>query len=155
MQQRATVLEADGKIAVIKVSRASMCEGCHKMSGDGGCGGHCEITGLVAGNGKTMTARAQNSIGAAVGDRVEVESDSGRVIGYAALVFILPIIVCGLFYWLGSLIFDSTLGSVLVSVVGFVLTFALIAVFDKIKRNMLPDIKITKILEKASDGQRN
>ena len=155
MQQRATVLETDGKIAVIKVSRASMCEGCHKFGGDGGCGGHCEITGLVAGNGKTMTARAQNNIGAVAGDRVEVESDSARVIGYAALVFILPIIVGGLFCYFGSLIFDATLGAVLSSAFGFALSFFGIAVFDKTKRNKLPDIKITKILTSNSDGQLN
>ncbi|MBE6626091.1 MAG: hypothetical protein E7628_02765 [Ruminococcaceae bacterium] len=155
MQQRATVLETDGKIAVIKVSRASMCEGCHKLGGDGGCGGHCEITGLVAGNGKTMTARAQNNIGAVAGDKVEVESDSGRVIGYAALVFILPIVVCGLFYWLGSMVFDSTLGAVLSAAAGFALSFFGIAVFDKMKRNKLPDIKITRIIGQNEDGQLN
>ncbi len=147
MQQRAVVLETDGKIAVIEVSRASMCEGCHKLSGDGGCGGHCEITGLVAGNGKTMTARAQNNIGAAAGDRVEVESDSGRVMWYAALVFILPIIVCGLFYYFGDMIFDTTLGAVISAAVGFVLSFVGIAVFDRAKKDKLPDIKITKIIE--------
>jgi positive regulator of sigma E activity len=155
MQQRATVLETDGKIALIKVSRASMCEGCHKFGTDGGCGGHCEITGLVAGNGKTMTARAQNNVGAATGDRVEVESDSVRVIGYAALVFILPIIVGGLFYWIGNMIFSHSLGAVLSSALGFALSFFGIAVFDKMKRNKLPDIKITKILTESSDGQLN
>ena len=155
MQQRATVLETDGKIALIKVSRASMCEGCHKFGSDGGCGGHCEITGLVAGNGKTMTARAQNNIGAAAGDRVEIESDSVRVIGYAALVFILPIIVGGLFYWIGNMIFSHALGAVLSSALGFALSFFGIAVFDKMKRNKLPDIKITKILTESSDGQLN
>lgn len=147
MQQRAVVLETDGKIAVIEVSRASMCEGCHKLSGDGGCGGHCEITGLVAGNGKTMTARAKNSIGAKVGERVEVESDSGRVLWYAALVFILPIIVCGLFYYAGGAIFESTLGAVISAAVGFALTFAAIAAFDRMKRNKMPEIRITRVIE--------
>jgi len=152
MQQRAVVVETDGKVAVIEVSRTSMCEGCHKLSGDGGCGGHCEITGLVAGNGKTMTARAQNSIGAVVGDKVEVESDSGRVIWYAALVFILPIIVCGLFYYIGNVLFSAMLPAVLSAVVGFALSFYCIAVFDKKKKNKLPDIKITKIIEHCGGG---
>lgn len=147
MQQRAVVLETDGKTAVIEVSRASMCEGCHKLSSDGGCGGHCEITGLVAGNGKTMTARAQNCVGAEVGDKVEVESDSGRVIWYAALVFILPIIVCGLFYWVGGVLFDSMPISVLFAAVGFAISFFCIALFDKMKKRKLPDIKITGIIE--------
>ena len=53
MRQRAVVLETDGKTAKIAVSRATMCEGCHK---NGGCGsGHCEITGLLENSGKFET----------------------------------------------------------------------------------------------------
>lgn len=149
MIERAVVVETEGKIAIIEVSRSSMCEGCHKMSGDGGCAGHCEISGLVAGNGKTLRTRALNTVGAAVGDKVQVETDSGRVIGYAALVFILPIVVCALFYYLGNLLFQGMTGAVLSAVLGFALSFVGIAIFDRIKRKKLPDIRIADIIERG------
>ena len=138
MRQKAVVLETNGKIAVIEVSRASMCEGCQNH---GGCGGHCELTGLVAASGK-MKAKAVNGIGAVVGDTVEVETGSGTVLGYAALVFLLPIVVCGLFYFLSGLVFASQTASVIGAAAGFVLTFAGIAVFDRVKRKSTPDIRI-------------
>ncbi|MBE6617287.1 MAG: hypothetical protein E7627_05035 [Ruminococcaceae bacterium] len=147
MLERAVVVETDGKIAIIEVKRSSMCEGCHKLNGDGDCAGHCEISGLIAGNGKTVRTKAVNQIGAVVGDKVRIETDSKRVIGYAALVFMLPIIICALFYYVGNIIFSTMTGAVLSAVAGFFLTFLGIAIYDRSKRKKLPEIVITDIIE--------
>ena len=96
MRQRAVVVEVNGEYATVETSRRTMCDGCAK---GGGCGGHCEITGLVASRGK-MRAEVENKLGAKVGDTVEIESESGVILSYAALVFILPIAVCALFYYI-------------------------------------------------------
>ena len=140
MRQRARVLEVKGKTATVSVSRASMCEGCVKS---GGCGGHCDLTGLVAMD-RSMKAEAQNPIGAKPGELVEVETDSRRVIGYAALVFLLPVIVCGLCYMAGSRLFGGEKAGVIAAAVGFVLTFALIALIDRTLRRRTPDIRIVE-----------
>ena len=142
MRQRAVVLETSGKIATIEVSRSSMCEGCQNGSG---CGGHCELTGLVATSGK-MKARAVNTLGAQVGEVVEVETGSGKVLGYAALVFLLPIAVCAFFYGLCGRIFGSDPAAFLGAAAGFVLTFVGISIFDRIKRKRTPDIRIVNRL---------
>ena len=71
MRQRAVVVEVNGEYATVETSRRTMCDGCAK---GGGCGGHCEITGLVASRGK-MRAEVENKLGAKVGDTVEIESD--------------------------------------------------------------------------------
>ena len=89
MRQRAVVVEVHGEYATVETSRRTMCDGCAK---GGGCGGHCEITGLVASRGK-MRAEVENKLGAKVGDTVEIESESGVILSYAALVFILPIVL--------------------------------------------------------------
>lgn len=151
MLERAVVVETDGKIATIEVKRSSMCEGCHKLSGNGDCAGHCEISGLVAGNGKTVITKAVNLAGAAVGDKVRIETDSKKVIGYAALVFILPIIVCAVFYWVGDIIFTEAYGAFLSAAVGFILTFLGIAVYDRSKRAKLPEIVITGIINRVDN----
>ncbi|MGN1408703.1 MAG: SoxR reducing system RseC family protein [Eubacteriales bacterium] len=144
MLQRAVVVEINGKDAVIETSRRSMCEGCRKH---GGCGGHCEISGIVASNGK-MRAEADNSIGAKVGDTVEVETESGAVLGYAALVFIFPIFVCAAFYALFERIFSSETFGYIGAAAGFVLTFLGIMLFDKYKKKKEKDIKIVRIIDK-------
>ena len=142
MRQRATVCETKGKEAVIIVARATMCEGCEKH----GCEGHCELTGLLS-TGSKFKTRALNKIGAEVGNIVEVETSSSRVLGYAALVFILPIIVAGVFYYIASTFFDAEGPALLCALGGFVITFALIAVIDRIKRKKAPDIEIVSIVK--------
>ncbi len=141
MRQRATVLKTEGNMALIRVSRATMCEGCEK---NGGCS-HCHITGLVAGD-NHMEARACNKIGASVGDTVEVESTGSTVLGYAALVFLLPILVCALFYFVSSALFQSALVGALAALGGFVLTFVLIALVDRRAAKKTPAIVIVKVL---------
>ena len=147
MRQRAVVLEVSGKEAVIEVSRATMCDGCEKH---GGCEGHCEITGLLSTGGK-MKTRALNKIGASVGDTVEVETESKKILGYAALVFILPIIMCGVFYFAADALFEAEYAPAIGAAVGFVLTFAGIAVVDRIKGKKEPDIVIVDIVPTEKD----
>lgn len=142
MRQRAVVIETEGSEAVIEVSRATMCDGCEKH---GGCEGHCELTGLLSTGGK-MKTKAYNGIGAKAGDTVEVETESGRVLGYAALVFILPIIVAGVFWYLGGRIFETTAASALGALAGFAVTFAGIMVYDRIRGKKTPDIKIVSLV---------
>ena len=79
MRQRAVVVEVNGEYATVETSRRTMCDGCAK---GGGCGGHCEITGLVASRGK-MRAEVENKLGAKVGDTVEIESESGVILSYS------------------------------------------------------------------------
>lgn len=149
MRQRAIIVDTDGKTAKIAVSRTSMCSGCEKS---GGCGGHCEITGLIDMGDRKMMASALNPIGAVAGDMVEVETESRTVLGYAALVFLLPIAVCAFGWWLGNRIWNTQTAGIIAAAAGFVLTFFGIAVFDRVKQKRTPDIVIVKKLENPSDG---
>lgn len=148
MRQRAVVVECKGDIAVIETSRRSMCEGCEKS---GGCGGHCSFSGIMASGGK-MRAEADNTIGAKVGESVEVETGGCVILGYAALVFILPIIVCAVFYLIFNALINSAFGYI-GALAGFVLTFVGIILFDKSRKNKKRDIKIVRrlIINKADD----
>jgi sigma-E factor negative regulatory protein RseC len=139
MRQRAVVLETEGKTATVAVSRSSMCAGCEKSAG---CGGHCEIHGLIDLGDHKMTARAKNPIGAVPGDTVEIETKSGTVLSYAALVFILPLAVASLFFWLGSLLFTAEAAPYAAAAAGFALTFVFVALFDRSRRKKGPDITI-------------
>lgn len=149
MRQKAVVIETEGKIAEIEVSRASMCDGCQK---NGGCEHHCELSGLIAGSGKQMKTTAQNRIGAKAGDTVEVETESTKVLGYAALVFLMPIFVCAVFYFLAEAVFVSETAGVIAAAAGFVLAFLGISFFDRRKKKSLPDIVIVDIVRRPDDA---
>ena len=149
MRQRAVVIRTEGKIAEIEVSRTSMCDGCQK---NGGCEHHCELTGLIAGSGKNMKTTAQNRIGARAGDTVEVETESTKVLGYAALVFLMPIVLCTVFYFLAEAVFASETAGLIAAAAGFVFAFLGISVFDRFKKKSLPDIVIADIVERPENS---
>lgn len=92
MEQTAILRERlpDGSARVM-VLRESACSGdCHKCSG---CGAAREA----------VTVRAQNPIGASPGDRVVVRSESGPVLKAAAVLYVLPLVLFFLGYYLGTL----------------------------------------------------
>ena len=86
MTQTATVRKLIGDKAEIEVQRMSACA--HNCAE---CGGGCsELTRTGP-----VVALAQNPLGARTGDRVLVKSSSKQVLGFAAVVYLLPI---GLFF---------------------------------------------------------
>ena len=98
-----------------------------------------------------MRAEVENKLGAKVGDTVEIESESGVILSYAALVFILPIAVCALFYYITYSIFGTESAGVIGAAAGFVLCFAGIAVFDRTRKNKKKDNKIVEIKKNADE----
>lgn len=79
----------DGTAEVFHV-RESACSGdCHKCAG---CGAARE----------TLVLTARNPIGAQPGDRVVLQSDSGPVLKVAAVLYVSPLILFFLGYFLGS-----------------------------------------------------
>ena len=87
MKTKAIVTAVDGRFATVETTRTSACEGCHKASeGEG-----CSVCSLMGGEQK-LSSKAYNPVGAKVGDTVMVESSSARMLWYAALVFLVPIL---------------------------------------------------------------
>ncbi|MBQ8341428.1 MAG: SoxR reducing system RseC family protein [Clostridia bacterium] len=89
MKTLATVVELEQEnIATVSVARHAACDGCHKNADGTGC----SVCTLLGGN-REARAKALNTAGAAVGDTVEVESRTGRMLAYAALLFLLPVLL--------------------------------------------------------------
>ena len=146
MQRKAEVISMEGKYAIIKSERSSMCDGCHKNT----CGGTC-AAGLIMGNDRSMTAKARNDANASAGDTVEIETSDGKVLLYALSVFILPIFVCAVVYGISVHFFESEKIPMILAAIGFVLAFLIVGVFEKIHNKSEPDIVITKVLKTADD----
>ena len=113
---RVRQVNPDGTATVIHV-RESACSGdCHKCSG---CGAAKE----------TVLFTADNPIGAAPGDFVKVASSTAPVLKAAAVLYLLPLILFFLGYWLGTL--PGTFGT-LGGVLGFMLGVLLVIVYDRL-----------------------
>ncbi len=147
MKQIAVVVKKNGERAVVETSRKTACDNCERKSCDGGC----EITGLIGSN-KKMTAAAIDDIGAEVGDTVEIESKSSTVIGYAAVVFIFPIVAAMIFYGLGMLISQSLTVHFVSSLIGFIASFAVIYFTLEKHAKKNPSIHIVGIIHKNSEN---
>ena len=117
MEQMVRVKETfpDGTATVLLV-RESACSGdCHKCSG---CGAAKE----------TMIFTAVNAIGASRGDLVKVESATGPVMKAATVLYVVPLVLFFLGYYLGDKL--GGMGT-LVSCLGFVLGIVLVVVYDR------------------------
>ena len=117
MEQLVRVKETypDGTAMVIHV-RESACSGdCHKCSG---CGAAKEA----------VLFTAENRIGAKQGDLVKVESDTGTVLKAAVVLYVLPLVLFFLGYYIGDVLW--TLGA-LAGGVGFVLGVGIIVLYDR------------------------
>lgn len=145
MTQKATVLELNGETALVSVQRSSMCDGCSKQN----CSGASCAAGTLLGMNKTTTVLACNEIGAKKGDIVEVESESRTVLGYAALIFLFPILLCAVAYSVGRALDAGEVASMLWAGGGFILAFLLILLFDKLLSvRKKTDVRIIKILNR-------
>ncbi len=112
---RVRTLHADGSATVVHM-RESACSGdCHKCSG---CGAAKE----------TLMFRAENPIGADVGDLVVVRSDSAPVLRAAAVLYLLPLVLFFLGYLLGQMLWNA--GAV-TACAAFALSIALVVVYDR------------------------
>ena len=106
MTQTATVEQVLGGGRVrIAVARQSACG--HDCENCAGCGAQAG----------TVRAVAEDPLGVCVGDRVEVASDNRRIIGIAALVYLLPFAAFFVGYALGSLTGNPLLHALITVVV--------------------------------------
>ena len=94
MTQTATVIEVVGNNARVQVKRVSACaHNCEE------CGGGCSEMMKSA----PVSVLAKNPLGAKPGDRVIVASDTGSILGAAALVYLLPIVL----FFIGYFVFQA------------------------------------------------
>lgn len=117
MEQLVRVKEVygDGTALVVHI-RESACSGdCHKCSG---CGAAKEA----------VIFSASNPIGAGRGDLVKVESATGPVLKAAVVLYVIPLVLFFLGYYLGTL--PGSFGP-LGGCLGFILGVLLVVVYDR------------------------
>ena len=132
MKQTGTVTVINGEYAEVEVMQTSACAGCSKQEG---CV-HCK---------KKISCTAYNPIGAREGDLVVLESRSSLILLYALLVFILPLVLCGLSYYLSGLLDFSKLLRFSISACIFILIYVIIYFIADRRENTKKAVRITEI----------
>lgn len=146
MQTKATVTEVHASYAIVTTERTSACDGCHKAE-EGGC----SVCSLM-GSDRKMSARAINDVGACVGDTVLIESNTARMLWYAALIFVLPL-VAGILVWaIVSVFTDSAALLALGGFGGFFLSFFAVFLYSRSMKEKRCEIRITEILHPNSQS---
>lgn len=141
MKTKAIVISTDGGFATVESERVSACEGCHKATDGKGCS-VCSLMGSQ----RKFSARAVNRVGARVGDTVSVETQTKCVIGYACLVFLLPLALALIGYGVASFVTDSAAWRAAGAVLGLVCTFIGLFFYSRALQKKKCDIEITEIL---------
>ena len=146
MRQKGTVTDVfeDTGVARVRVLRSAMCDGCENRADGKSC-----ACSLMVSKAKEMTVDAVNPLFASPSDEVEIETESGTVLSYAAVVFLLPILGAALFYFLGERLFPASDFSWAFALVGFVLSFLPAVFVDRVNRKRTPRIRIVSLLNRA------
>ncbi len=140
MKTQATVTRIEGRFAIVESERTSACEGCHK-----GADGGCSVCSLM-GSDRKISTKAKNTVGAAVGDRVMIESDSGRLLWYAALVFLFPILSALLCWGISALCDASEIWQFAAGAAGFIGAFAGVFCYSGYLKKNRCDVEIVEII---------
>ena len=118
MTQIATIeRDLGGGYAEISVPRKSACgHDCEECAG-------CGMTGAA------IKARARNDIGAQPGDKVVVESSTKKIFGVVALVYVLPVVLFLLGYFLSEGVAEGARYAI--AIAAFAVSFIPCVLYDR------------------------
>lgn len=143
MESIGRVVKRNGGTATVEVRRTSACEGCHKNA-EGGCA----VCGLLGGEKSRMAkAEVRNPIGAEVGDLVRIESPTEKTLLWAAVVFLLPLVLTAAGFAIACAVTESIAWRAVGAAAGFVLCFAGLRILSGILGKREPEATVTEIIE--------
>ena len=111
--------------------------------------GSCEVCHYAS----KIRVEARNAIGAAVGDRVEVETATSRVLGAAVLVYVVPFVLFFIGYAIAALALKlEEVPAMLVSFAFFAVGFVVVVLVGRRHRKNPITYEITNIIGCGADG---
>ena len=111
--------------------------------------GSCEVCHFAS----KIRVEARNAIGASVGDRVEIETATSRVLGAAVLVYVVPFVLFFIGYAIAALLLDmAELQAMLMSFAFFAVGFVVVAIVGKRHKKNPITYEITNIIGCGADG---
>lgn len=126
MKERARVIENKNGQSLVKIIKTSACS-------------HCDEKCMLADDShevEEMEVLVNDPIGAEVGNMVELEMGAKPILFSAFVVYLLPLVAIIAGYFAGSHLFNSFISNseiagILGSVLGFIISFGMLKIFDK------------------------
>lgn len=139
MTQKGTVTDKDDHYVYVSVRQTTACDGCHKKDGCSSCASF-------------LCVKAHNDCGADVGDEVEIEASSGRILLYAFLVFVFPFAPAVAAYFLVASVTDGLFLPVAAAVAALALFFLVLRVTLDRNAGKRCDQRASRILVKRAEN---
>ncbi len=134
MKQTGVVVEIIGNNAKVECDRQSACDMCENASV---CGEKC----------KKVYATAQNTVNAQIGDFVEIETESKQVLKNAFIVFLIPVLLSFVAYFVAERFFGGTIAT-LATLVVLIASLILLSFLLNIREKNKNVSKIVRIISK-------
>jgi len=135
MTNKAYVKEIINNKAVLSIKRECAC------GGKNACSAKCFTL-----QDDIIEVKIDNGINAKPGDFVEVEGKTSAILTYAIAVFILPVFIGLLLYFIARIFTENIVLTYIISGAGFIFAFAFLCFFLNNIVKGRNDLKITKIL---------
>lgn len=136
MREIGVVESTNETTAVVSVKRSSSCgESCAT------CSAHCNLKG--------NKIIAKNKVGATAGDLVTIEMSTATVLKSAFMVYILPLLMLFLGYFLTEHKTGDETKSLVCAFVAFIVTFIFLLIWDRKNKNKFTTT-IIEIIEKRN-----
>ncbi len=127
-------VERNGK-ALVEVLRGTAC-------GDG-------CSACNACNKTPISVKAENEVGAITGDRVQIETQTSMIMSAAFVVYVVPMIMLFLGYWVGDMLGFSEGMSILTGFCGFGVALIVAVVFGRYRTKNPIRYTITRVVEQG------
>ena len=147
MKTTATVIKTEDGKAYVKAFRSSACEGCKGCDNSGKC--HTEM--LLSEAPKSYELEVKNEIGAKPGDIVEVSSVGNGILIFAVVVFLLPIILAVISYFIAAQ-YLGPVYTIAVSGAVFIVSFMIVSFISNKVIVLYSTNLISKIIKENSGG---
>ena len=109
------------------------------------CGDSCESCGVCHYASK-IRVEARNDIGAQVGDRVEIEATTSRILGAAVLVYVVPFVLFFIGYALAAALSMTEVMRVVMSFAFFALGLGVVVAVGRRHRKNPITYNITRVI---------
>ncbi len=137
----------ENNVARVQSQRMSACASCENCSSKGACEAQ-----LVFGNTSCVFLEVKNTLSARVGDTVQLSSSTPKMLFTSFFVFVVPVLLSVLAYFLAEGITHNTfISSVCLGVV-FAAAFVAGAVFMNSYAKKCISIEIVKIVEEGAEN---
>lgn len=114
------------------------------------CGGECGSCETCHYASK-IRVKVENAVGAQPGDRVEIETRTSRVLGAAAMVYVLPFVLFFIGYAIAAAMGLNEGGSMLMSFAFFALGLGIVVVYGRFFKKKPITYEVTEIIAHGAE----